>query len=210
MYPPYRHGGAAAGGRGPPPQFNPNFIQNPNLFLQNPNFPIQNPNFPIQNPFSIQNPNFPIQNPNFSNTPTNFPVRNPKFRPNQFPNPPRPNEALERIDRAVVKARLDLLAAGETASAWKVSQAVLLILKADSWESLGFQMQQVPSLHRLIVTEGKVCFLNLLFFIKILCLMYFFWQIYIITLGRGGNFMFLGRVFARHPQTINTWTRTRH
>ncbi|KAM7485827.1 hypothetical protein LguiA_001836 [Lonicera macranthoides] len=163
MYPPYRHGGGA-GGHGPPPQFNSNFVQNPNLFLQqnpsfpiqNPNFPIQNPNFAIQNPFSIPNPNFPIQNPNFTNTPTNFPVRSPNFRPNQFPNPPRPIEALERINRAVVKARLDLLAAGETASAWKVSQAVLLILKADSWESLGFQMQQVPSLHRLIVTEGKI------------------------------------------------------
>ncbi|KAM7485828.1 hypothetical protein LguiA_001837 [Lonicera macranthoides] len=99
----------------------------------------------------------PLHSPPPINTPTNFPVQNRNFRPNQFPYPPRPNvEVLERIDRAVVKARLDLLAAGENASAWKVSQAALLILKVDSWESLGVQMQQVPSLHRLIVTEAKI------------------------------------------------------
>ena len=41
-------------------------------------------------------------------------------------------------------------------TAWKVSQAALLMLKADSWESLGFQMQQVPSLYHLMAIEGKV------------------------------------------------------
>lgn len=68
----------------------------------------------------------------------------------------RPNgkEALGRIDTEVVKARRDILASGDNVSAWKVSQAVCLALKVDS-ESLGFQMQQVPSLHDLIVTEGK-------------------------------------------------------
>jgi hypothetical protein len=67
-----------------------------------------------------------------------------------------PSEGLEKVDRAVAKARLDLLAAGECASAWKVSQAALLILQSDSWESVGFQMQQIPSLHLLLVTEGKI------------------------------------------------------
>ncbi|KAA8548393.1 hypothetical protein F0562_000077 [Nyssa sinensis] len=80
----------------------------------------------------------------------------------QLPNhvyhsqPTRPNEALERIDGAVLKAHHDLLTAGESVSSWKVSQSALLILQSDSWDSLGFQMQQVPSLHRLIVTEGKI------------------------------------------------------
>lgn len=43
-------------------------------------------------------------------------------------------------------------------TAWKVSQAALLTLKAESWEALGFQMQQVPSLYRLMVIEGKVLY----------------------------------------------------
>ncbi|KAM7485838.1 hypothetical protein LguiA_001847 [Lonicera macranthoides] len=99
----------------------------------------------------------PLHSPPPINSPTNFPVQNRNFWPNQFPYPLWPNvEVLEMIDRAVVKARLNLLAAGENASAWKVSQAALLILKVDSWELLGVQMQQVPSLHRLIVTEGKI------------------------------------------------------
>ncbi|CAK9136537.1 unnamed protein product [Ilex paraguariensis] len=124
----------------PPPPFNPNFLQTPNLYIQNPNFLIT-PNPFLQNPnfsFQFQSPNFPIQK-------SNFPQR-----------PPRPNEAIEKIDRAVVKARQDLLAAGETVSAWKVCQAALLTLQVDSWDSLGFHMQQVPSLHRLIVIEGKI------------------------------------------------------
>lgn len=55
-----------------------------------------------------------------------------------------------------MKARGDLLASKENVSAWKVSQGALLMVKADSWESLGFQMQQVPTLNHLLVTEGKV------------------------------------------------------
>lgn len=43
-------------------------------------------------------------------------------------------------------------------TAWKVSQAALLTLKAESWEALGFQMQQVPSLYSLMVIEGKVLY----------------------------------------------------
>ncbi|KAL9142499.1 hypothetical protein ABFS82_14G173500 [Erythranthe guttata] len=64
--------------------------------------------------------------------------------------------ALERIERAVVKSQTDILAKGENVSAWKVSQAALLTLQAYSWDSLGFPMQQVPSLFRIMVIEGKV------------------------------------------------------
>lgn len=143
----------AAGGRGPAPplQHNPLYTQNPNYYLPNPNLApplnqfIQTPNF------HFQNPNFPIQNPNFSIQTPSFPVQSPNTRP-------RSNEALERIDKAALKARVELLAAGESVTAWKVSQAALLALKAESWESLGFQMQQVPSLYRLMVIEGKVLY----------------------------------------------------
>lgn len=41
-------------------------------------------------------------------------------------------------------------------SSWKVVQSALLSLKVDSWGALGFQMQDVPTLYRLMVTEGKV------------------------------------------------------
>ncbi|KAL8028669.1 hypothetical protein ABFX02_14G176300 [Erythranthe guttata] len=64
--------------------------------------------------------------------------------------------ALERIERAVVKSQTDILAKGGNVSAWKVSQAALLTLQAYSWDSLGFPMQQVPSLFRIMVIEGKV------------------------------------------------------
>ncbi|KAI3440419.1 uncharacterized protein J3R85_003482 [Psidium guajava] len=63
---------------------------------------------------------------------------------------------LERIDRAVAKARLDLLAAGESVSSWKVSEAAVFALQVDSWSSLGFSMQQVPSLGSLMAVEGKI------------------------------------------------------
>ncbi|CAI0380218.1 unnamed protein product [Linum tenue] len=63
---------------------------------------------------------------------------------------------LEKIDRAADKARQDLIAAGESVTSWKVSQNVLLALQVDSWQSLGFRMQEIPSLNRLILTEGKV------------------------------------------------------
>ncbi|KAM3327143.1 hypothetical protein P3S67_002269 [Capsicum chacoense] len=66
------------------------------------------------------------------------------------------NEVVERVDRAVMKARRDIIEAGENVSAWKVSQAALVMLNADSWDSLGLKMQRVPSLFQLIVTDGKI------------------------------------------------------
>ncbi|KAM7488865.1 hypothetical protein LguiB_026349 [Lonicera macranthoides] len=120
---------------------------------------------PFRRGGSSRGPAPTLQSPPPINNLTNFPVLNRNLRSNQFPTPPRPNvEVLERINRAVVKARLDLLAAKENVSAWKVSQAALLILKVDSWESLGFQMQEVHSLHQLIAIEGKVSFFHYIFF----------------------------------------------
>ncbi|XP_050285650.1 protein NO VEIN-LIKE-like [Quercus robur] len=63
---------------------------------------------------------------------------------------------MEKVDRAVTNARRNIIAAGESVTAWKVSQDTLLILNLDSWSSLGFPMQEVPSLHRLMLTEGKI------------------------------------------------------
>ncbi|PWA48738.1 histidine kinase-like ATPase, C-terminal domain-containing protein [Artemisia annua] len=60
------------------------------------------------------------------------------------------------IDAAVKKAHSDLLAAGESVTVWRVSQAALVMLKADSFESLGCRMQNVPSLYQIIITEAKV------------------------------------------------------
>ncbi|RAL54444.1 hypothetical protein DM860_001572 [Cuscuta australis] len=64
--------------------------------------------------------------------------------------------AIDMVDKAVLKARREILSTGDFVSAWKVSQAALVLLQADTWDSLGFQMQQVPSLHPLILTEGKI------------------------------------------------------
>ncbi|XP_065862787.1 protein NO VEIN [Euphorbia lathyris] len=65
-------------------------------------------------------------------------------------------ELIGRVDKAVEKAWGDLLASGESVSTWKASQAALMTLQVDSWDSLGFRMQEVPSLHRLILIEGKI------------------------------------------------------
>ncbi|KAL4591064.1 hypothetical protein LXL04_004012 [Taraxacum kok-saghyz] len=66
------------------------------------------------------------------------------------------SQTIAMIDGAVVKSHSDLLAAGESISAWGVLQSALVILKANSFESLGFPMQYVPSLNRLMITEAKV------------------------------------------------------
>lgn len=156
-------GGSGRGGAVPQPQALPpspyHFIHNVNSCIQNPTFQanlgfpyIQNPNLPVQNH------SFPFTNPSFSAQSANFTG----FRP----QPPKRNkEVLDRADGAVVKARRDLIAAGESVSAWKVSQSALLALQVDSWESLGFQMQEVPCLHSLIVMEGKVMHYFFIFYL---------------------------------------------
>ncbi|EYU42935.1 hypothetical protein MIMGU_mgv1a022599mg, partial [Erythranthe guttata] len=63
---------------------------------------------------------------------------------------------LDRTEKAAVEARAELVARGENVSAWKVSQAALLDLQVSSWEFLGFSMQQVPTLRRIMDIEGRV------------------------------------------------------
>jgi hypothetical protein len=171
----YRHpsgfrpsGGGGGGGWGsqqqqqqqqPPAQASPLF--NPNFGLQNPNYFFQ-----AQQAFTflqqqqqqqqqlLQNPNFPIQN-------LNFPIQNPTLPPETVHriSPPQnqtSSQLIDKVDRAVTNARRNLISAGENVTAWKVSQDALLKLKVESWTSLGFPMQEVPSLHRLMLTEGKV------------------------------------------------------
>ncbi|XP_061994244.1 protein NO VEIN isoform X1 [Rosa rugosa] len=134
----------------PPLPLNPNLsLQNPlNLYMYLSNLasftPHYHPPFPPNN-FSIQNPSFAPKH--FSNS---------AFHPQAQASSQNSKEQLERIDRAVEKARSDLIAAGESVSAWKVSQSTIRILEVDCWSSLGFQMQQVPSLHRLMLTQGKI------------------------------------------------------
>lgn len=132
-------------------------FQSPNTFSQT--IPTYGPLPQVQNhSFHLQNPIWPFQNPAFS-------VQNIcGFRPQQLPpssvqtptSSQNPKEHTEKIDRAVAKARDDLLAAGESVTAWKVSQKALLMLQVDAWSALGMKMQQVPSLHRLMMIEGKV------------------------------------------------------
>ncbi|XP_022924460.1 uncharacterized protein LOC111431955 isoform X2 [Cucurbita moschata] len=128
----------------------------------------QNP----QRPSQAQFPAAPHLNPNVPNS--NLPEQNLGF---QFSQPPSPGfrfrqpsrtgfqpqssttksaEGIARINHAVAKAHSDLLVGGESISAWKVSQSALSILQVDSWEYLGFRMQEVDALHRLIVMEGKI------------------------------------------------------
>ena len=56
------------------------------------------------------------------------------------------------MDYAVTKAHRKIIEAIESMTSWKMSQDALLIRKVDSLSSLGFKMQGVPNLHRLIVT----------------------------------------------------------
>jgi len=128
----------------PPPQqsANPN-----NNFFQQPALP----NVPNPNSVFFQPPLPPSFS--FPNTSCPFPPQNPSPPP---PPPPNPNLAIEHADRAIANACRALLAAGDSVSAWTVSQNALLTLQVDSWNTLGIKMQQVPSLHRLMMTEGKV------------------------------------------------------
>ncbi|XP_027348428.1 uncharacterized protein LOC113859987 [Abrus precatorius] len=105
-------------------------------------------------PSNVPNPNIYLFQPPHSFSPQNF--QPPNWPPQQQHHSPNPKLAIDRADRAAANACHDLLAAGESVSAWKVSQNALLTLQVDSWNSLGIKMQQVPSLHRLMITEGKV------------------------------------------------------
>jgi hypothetical protein len=80
------------------------------------------------------------------------------------PPPPTPRNqhaVLERAQAAARKARDELAQAGEGVTGWKVAQVALVALMADSWESLGVQLHDVPALRELFLIEGKVsiCYL---------------------------------------------------
>ncbi|KAL7106458.1 hypothetical protein ACP275_07G115500 [Erythranthe tilingii] len=169
----FRPGGGGGGcGVPQPPQhqqihLNPNLFPNPNLF-----FPQQTPNlWPHFNPF-LQNPNiYPQNQQQFTNS--NFPIQL-NYDNNNNVQAPHPNgnnnssctfppqcvnsqrEIVDELDNAVIRARAELLGSNQNVSSWKVSQEALLMVKAESWESLGFKMQQVPSLKHLMIIEGKI------------------------------------------------------
>ncbi|KAL5542662.1 hypothetical protein UlMin_010372 [Ulmus minor] len=147
-----------------PPPFRSSSSQsiNPNFCFQNqPNFYPQNSPFTPHNFLHQQNPNFhsnfQFQNPIFS-------PQNPSFHGQQFPGsgfrPHTPSQnrdnLIDKVDFAVKKAHGDVLKTGENISAWTVAQSTLVMLQVDSWSSLGFQMQQVPSLKSLLIIEGKI------------------------------------------------------
>ncbi|CAF2106754.1 unnamed protein product [Brassica napus] len=74
------------------------------------------------------------------------------------PSSKQPKRKVEvmRIDKAVNETRKAVIAAGESVSSTRVSRSVLEELQADSWRTLGVQMQDVPSLRQLMALEGKV------------------------------------------------------
>ncbi|CAJ1939134.1 unnamed protein product [Sphenostylis stenocarpa] len=141
---PFTFRGAHRQPRPPPHSSN---ATNPNNIFSQPPLPQYSPNVPNhKNAFCRPPPpTFP-----FPNTGCLFPPQNPT------PPPPNPKLTIEHADRAAATACRDLLAAGNSVSAWEVSQNALVTLQLDSWNSLGIKMQQVPSLHRLMITEGKV------------------------------------------------------
>ncbi|KAG6731183.1 hypothetical protein I3842_01G116900 [Carya illinoinensis] len=171
----FRPSGGGAGGWGwqhPPTQAQAAVPQNPDFSYQNTGYYLQAPN-PLLHHHLLQNQNVPIQNPSFTSQlhqNLNFSAQNPTVQvqprppPQKGPKPrfqtpissPNKRELLEKVDRAVDEARRKTIEAGESVTAWKVSQDALLMLKVDSWSSLGFPMQGVPNLFRLMVTEGKI------------------------------------------------------
>ncbi|KAI0489261.1 hypothetical protein KFK09_029103 [Dendrobium nobile] len=120
------------------------FLQSVNVqFPANVQYTQQPPNFPqtvYQNPRVVQ-----PQNASFGNR--GFPAARP------FSMPP---VSLEAVESEAARVHKDLVAAGENVSVWRVSQSVLVKLKVDSWSSLGFHIQDVPTLQRLLLIEGKV------------------------------------------------------
>lgn len=161
-------GGGGRGASHPPQQqqvhLNPNIFPNPSVFFIQPNPSIlaqfnpffQNPNSFPQVQQQLTNINIPLQL-NSENSSFQAPQQN-EYNKTKFEQ--LQNEMTEKVDKAARSAWKDLLKSNKSVSAWKVSQEALMAVKAESWESLGFQMQQVPSLKSIAVTEGKVCELD--------------------------------------------------
>ncbi|XP_073128056.1 protein NO VEIN [Henckelia pumila] len=148
-----------------PVHMNPNFYPNPNFFIDPRFSPHLNP-FITPIPFPPIHQQIPVHNfpvpPNSitSNFQTPPQQLNPVDKNNISKLPQQKSEVqkdlIGKLDKAVTRARHDLSSSNKNVSGWEVSQAALLTVKAESWESLGFQMQQVPSLNRLLQTEGKI------------------------------------------------------
>lgn len=66
------------------------------------------------------------------------------------------DERTARAEKAAKTAYQELLAGGQGVTLWKVTQSVLQVLKADSLESLGLRLHDVPCLRKLLFLEGKV------------------------------------------------------
>ncbi|XP_061373032.1 protein NO VEIN [Gastrolobium bilobum] len=147
----YGHHNRFRGGpRQPPPPPPPASVPNPNVFFQpQPSFSSHNLHLPNTAwPLPFQNPlGFTPHHQQQQQQPPSIPPP---------PQPQNPKHEIDRVNRAADKAFRHLLAAGDSVSAWKVSQNALLTLQVDSWNSLGIKMQQVPVLHCLMITEGKV------------------------------------------------------
>ncbi|KAF7807153.1 histidine kinase-, DNA gyrase B [Senna tora] len=143
--------------RAAPPVNDAATFQNPNIFSQTappyaPFSQFQNHNVNLQNPIWSfqQNPALPVQNIGA------FP---PQPLPSSVPRPPtpqNPEELTEKFERAVRKARDELLQAKESVTSWKVTMKAVMMLQADSWSILGIRMLKVPSLERLMNIEEKV------------------------------------------------------
>lgn len=156
-------GGRRQGGGQPDPPYSAAPVQSPNsgfpyfqpLYCQQywnlpPAATPPAPGVPQLTPFS--------QNPSIFHHQVAPYVQNPLLHRPQAVNPcgKSQQDLLGRAEAALEKAHCELLAAGESVSAWKVSQSALVSLQVDSWASLGFQFQDIPYLRRLVVTEGKV------------------------------------------------------
>ncbi|XP_022722630.1 uncharacterized protein LOC111279838 isoform X2 [Durio zibethinus] len=155
------------GGR--PPSQPPSEPLNHNLALQDPNVlqflqalttPIQ-PNFPLQqnrSNFFFQNPNVPFQQQpqhQVFNSPSSSQSQ-PQNQISIAASGQVPKEVWERADQAVKQAWRELIASGKSVTTWKVSEAALVALQADSWSSLGLDMHGIPSLKKLMTIEGRV------------------------------------------------------
>ncbi|KAM7258760.1 hypothetical protein ACFE04_014501 [Oxalis oulophora] len=67
----------------------------------------------------------------------------------------RRQPSLREVHEIVLKIQREFVEAGEHVSAWRVVKSLLSYLKVESRESLGFAMQEVDSLNRIMSTEAR-------------------------------------------------------
>ncbi|XP_029119151.1 protein NO VEIN isoform X2 [Elaeis guineensis] len=132
-----RGGGRAGGGRGPP------WIPSPDASPHSP----EQAGSSSSSAAGGSRPNAHLRNPSFSPS---------RILQREGPRSRAPPISVESVEAAVAKAQRDFLAAGQSVSAWKVSQAAALALQLNSWGSLGFGYHDVPTLRQIQLVEGKV------------------------------------------------------